>query len=118
MKSAIIINLDYEGHDANTCKRVWTAIDARMQEAGFAKHKRLFTTQLDRDSASMKAKIIVDQVENDLADEGIIVFDIISEFYCFAYQQLNDLLDPNSNPPQLDFVDTTAFKAVVVNRQT
>lgn len=111
MKSAIIINLDYERHDSTICQRVWAEIDAGMQQAGFAKHKRLFITSLDRDSASRKARPIIDAIENDLAADGIMVFDIISEFYCFAYQQMNDLLDPSHYTPEVSFLDTGSFKA-------
>lgn len=118
MQSAIIINLDYESHDSSICKQVWAEIDTHMQDAGFAKHKRLFITNLDRDSASKKAKTIIDAVEDDLEKSGILVFDIISEFYCFSYQQMNDLLDPSHHTPEVSFMDTGSFPAFVVNSKS
>lgn len=111
MKSAVIINLDYERHDAASCRRVWNEIDCRMQEAGFSKHKRLFISSLDRESAGREAKAIVAGIENDLATEGIVVFDIIGEFYCFEYEQMNDLLDPSHHTPEVSFLDTGTFRA-------
>ena len=111
MNSAIIINLDYEMHGTVVCSRVWEEIDRRMQQAGFSKHKRLFVTAMDWATASKQAKAVVAGVETDLAGEGIIVFDVIREFYCFEFKQLNDLLDPLNNPPEVSFVDTGTFRA-------
>lgn len=116
MKSAVIINLDYERHGHTECRRIWEEIDQRMQQAGFSRHKRLFVSTQDWATACRQAKAVVARVENDLAAEGIIIFDSISEFYCFDYQQMNDLLDPANHPPEVSFIDTGTFHAFVNDR--
>ncbi|HRE18693.1 MAG TPA: hypothetical protein PLW86_16760 [Rhodocyclaceae bacterium] len=111
MKSAIIINLDYENHSIATCSRIWEEIERSMQQAGFSKHKRLFVTAMDWNTASKQAKSVMAAVENNLSSEGILVFDVIKELYCFEYQQMNDLLDPVNHTPEVSFVDTGTFRA-------
>lgn len=111
MKSAVIINLDYERHSVDTCRRIWEEIEAGMTEAGFSRHFRLFLADMDRDSATAEAKNVVSMAENRLADEGILAFDVIREFYCFEYEQANDLLAPANEIPEVSFVDSDAFQA-------
>ena len=111
MKSAVIINLDYERHGADTCRRIWEEIDRRMQEAGFFRHYRIYLSDKEREECCRKAKAIVAEVENQLANEGILVFDVIREFYWFEYQQINDLLAPANQLPEVSFVDTGTFEA-------
>lgn len=116
MKTAIIINLDYENHAPATCSRIWEELERRMTQAGFSKHKRLFVTAMDWNTASKQAKSVVSGVENDLAAENIVVFDVVKEFYCFEYQQMNDLLDPVNHSPEVSFVDTGTFRAFLGNK--
>lgn len=111
MRSAVIINLDYERHGAETCRRIWDEIDSRMQEAGFTRHFRIYLADMNRESCCRKAKAVVAEVESTLANEGIPVFDVIREFYWFEYQQLNDLLAPANELPEVSFVDTGMFEA-------
>lgn len=111
MKTAVIINLDYENHANDICSRIWTEVEQRMAQAGFSKHKRLFVTAMDWETASKQAKSVINTVENTLSAEGILVFDVIKEFYCFEYQQMNDLLDPVNQTPEVSFVDTGTFRA-------
>ena len=37
MKSAVIINLDYEHHSVQVCRAVWDEIVLRMESAGFSR---------------------------------------------------------------------------------
>lgn len=111
MKSAILINLDYERHSVQTCRQVWDGIAAGMQQAGFSRHFRLFLADMDREAACAAAKDVVTQVEDALADEGIIVFDVIREFYWFEYREINDLLAPANQLSEVSFIDSNAFHA-------
>lgn len=111
MKSAVIINLDYERHSVQTCRRIWDEIAHGMEAAGFSRHYRLFMAEMDRETACGKAKRVVEDAENTLALEGIVVFDVIREFYWFEYQQINDLLALANEIPEVSFDDTGAFRA-------
>ncbi len=114
MKSAVIINLDYERHDAAICRRIWKEIESDMAEAGFVRHFRMFLADMDREHCCRKAREVVAAVENRLANEGILAFDAIREFYWFEYRQANDLLAPANDLPEVSFVDTDAFEAFLV----
>ena len=52
MKSAVIINLDYEHHSVQTCRRVWDEIVLGMEDAGFSRHYRLFLADMDGETAT------------------------------------------------------------------
>ena len=65
-----------------------------MESAGFSRHYRIFLADMDGETATAKAKQVVAEVEDVLAPEGILVFDVIREFYWFEYRQINDLLAP------------------------
>lgn len=118
MKSAIIINLDYEGHRPDSCQRFWEEVERRMEKAGFQKHRRIFVTTLDWETACRQAKAVVASIENDLAGDDIAIFDIIREFYCFEYEQMNDLLSPLNNQPEVSFLDTGTFRAYVADHSS
>ncbi|MCK6404617.1 MAG: hypothetical protein L6Q60_01235 [Rhodocyclaceae bacterium] len=107
MNSAVIINLDYERHSVQICRRVWDEIAQGMTEAGFSRHHRLFLAEMDRETACTRAKGVVNRVEELLAAEGIIVFDVIREFYWFEYEQINDLLAPANQMPEISYLDDT-----------
>lgn len=111
MKSAVIINLDYERHSALVCRRVWDEVVQGMEAAGFSRHFRLFLADMDRETACSRAKKVVSEIEDRLAPEGVIVFDLIREFYWFEYQQINDLLAPSHDMPEVSYIDTGAFRA-------
>ena len=111
MQSAVIINLDYPRHSAEICRRIWEEIVQRMEAAGFSRHLRLFLADLDQETASKRAKRVVADTEDALAVEGILVFDVIREFYCFEYQQINDLLALANEIPEVSFLDTEHFPA-------
>ena len=112
MQSAIIINLDYERHTVQTCHRVWEEISLGMRTAGFDRHLRLFLAEMDRKAACARAKRVVSEVEDKLTPEGIIVFDVIREFYWFEYQAaVNDLLAPSNEMPEVSFLDAGALHA-------
>jgi len=116
MKSAVIINLDYERYSVDVCRRIWEEISRRMDEAGFHRHFRLFLAEMDRETATGLAKSVVAAVETELANDGIVVFDAIREFYWFEYQQINDLLAPENEMPEVDFLDTGTFEAYLLKR--
>lgn len=116
MKSAVIINLDYERHSVASCRRIWEEIARRMEEAGFSRHFRLFLAEMDRETATGRAKAVVADVETELANEGIVVFDAIREFYWFEYQQINDLLSPENEMPEVNYLDTGTFEAYLLKR--
>lgn len=111
MKSAIIINLDYQRHGEQTCRRIWEDIARCMEEAGFSRHYRLFMINQDRETACQKAKAAVATAEEKLAGEGIDAFDAIREFYGFEYQQENDLLALVNEIPEVTFVESDAFRS-------
>jgi hypothetical protein len=113
MKHAIVINLDYENNDRAICCEVWEELEQKMHEAGFSKHKRLFVSSLDWETTCKQAKTVVADIEKELAAKNIIVFDILKEFYCFEFSQMNDLLDPSHHAPDVSFVDTVTFMAFV-----
>lgn len=113
MKSAVTINLDYERHSVETCGRIWEEISANMEAAGFSRHFRLFVADLGRETACKKAKAVVAAAEDKLLAEGIVVFDVVREFYWFEYQQINDLLAPANELPEVSFLDTGTFTAFI-----
>lgn len=113
MKSAVIINLDYERHSVQTCRRIWEEIAQAMEAEGFSRHYRLFLADMNREAACKKAKAVVAAAEDKLLAEGIVVFDVIREFYWFEYQQINDLLAPANELPEVSFLDTGTFTAFV-----
>ena len=115
MKYAIIINIDYENNDQMICRRFWEEFEREMKKAGFVKHKRLFVTTLDWEAACRQAQGVVAEVEKILANEDIVVFDLIKEFYCFEFNRMNDLLDLCHHAPDVSFVDTTTFRFFAVN---
>lgn len=111
MKSAILINLDYERHNAQTCRRVWAAIADSMAGAGFSSHFRLFLADMGREDACAAAKRVIAEVEDALAHDDIFVFDVIREFYWFEYQETNDLLAPANQMAEVSFIDASDFQA-------
>lgn len=111
MPSAIVINLDYEGRPVERCRRVWESVDRHFQAAGFSRHRRVFVSPLDNAQAVQTAKAVLNSVEREMEAEGIAIFDIIAEFYCFAFDRMNDLLDPVHHKPDVSFLDTGAFRA-------
>ena len=117
MNSAILINLDYERYPRDVCTRLWQAIETAMQNAGFAKHKHLFLTQAGRTDAVRSARAAVAFAEAQLTDAGTEVFDAVSEFYCFDYAHLNDLLVPSNEEVVVDYVDALTFFTVLEARQ-
>lgn len=110
MKSAVIINLDYEHHSVQTCRRVWDRIVNGMEHAGFSRHYRIFLADMDGETATAKAKQVVAAVEDALAPEGILVFDVIREFYWFEYRQINDLLAPTNEMPEVSIIQMDDFQ--------
>ena len=118
MKSAVIINLDYERHDAAVCRRIWKEIEADMAEAGFTRHFRMFLADMDRERCCRTAREVVAAVESRLAGEGILAFDAIREFYWFEYGQANDLLAPANDLPEVSFVDAGTFEAFLMRDNT
>lgn len=110
MKSAVIINLDYERHGAQTCRRIWDEISQRMATAGFEPHFRMFLADMDRKTACRLAREVVSTTEDVLAPEGIIVFDVIREFYWFEYEQINDLLAPANDLPEVSIIQMDDFQ--------
>ncbi len=106
MKSAIIINLDYERHSAEICRRVLDEIVRGMETAGFTRHFRLFIADMAREEACAEAKRVVAEAEDFLAGEGIFVFDVVRECYWFEYQESNDLLAPGNEMPEVTFLDS------------
>ena len=110
MKSAVIINLDYEHHSVQVCRAVWDEIVLRMESAGFSRHYRVFLADMDGETATAKAKQVVAEVEDVLAPEGILVFDVIREFYWFEYRQINDLLAPANEIPEVSIIQMDDFQ--------
>jgi hypothetical protein len=113
MQSVVVINLDYQQHSAGTCRRIWEEIKKGMEGAGFSQHLRLFFAELDQETASLRAKRVIADAEDALALEGILVFDVIRELYCFEYQQINDLLALANEIPEVRFLDTESMPALV-----
>ena len=117
MKSAILINLDYERYPPHLCARLWQEIEHRMELAGFAKHKRLFLNTIEREQAVRIAREAVADAEVLLAAEGYNVFDAVREFYWFEYTQLNDLLSPINEEVEVDYVDALTFFSAIEARK-
>lgn len=107
MNSAVIINLDYERHSTEICRRVWEEIAAGMAAAGFTRQRRLFLAAMDRKTAIARATEVVNRVEEMLEHEGIIVFDVIREFHWFEYREIDDLLLPANQLADISVLDDT-----------
>ena len=118
MKHVIVINIDHQNNDRTVCARVWSEIEQRMRKAGFAKHKRLFVSTLGWDATCEQAQAVVAETEKVLADENIVIFNLIKEFYCFEFNRMNDLLDPCHHAPDVSFIDSETFKAFLDDSNT
>lgn len=110
MKTAIIINLDYETQPSVKCRQLWTSIEARMTAAGFVKTSRRFVTPADCATACRLAKEAMDSIEADYRKSGQSTAPLIRDFYCVPCDQITDLLAAPPQAIEVDMMATGAFE--------
>lgn len=94
MAFAIIINLDHENFPESICNELWNAIKARMIANGFHRDGRRFLINETRDSASIKARMVVESLENLLRHQHEHVFDYLKDSYGYDTDCVINFLPP------------------------
>ena len=110
MKTAIIINLDYETQSIVNCRRLWGVIEMHMSKAGFTKNSRRFVTDLDSDSASKQARGVIDTIEAEYRTKGQSALAFIRDFYAVPCDQIINLAPPVTYAIEVDMMSSDAFQ--------
>jgi hypothetical protein len=111
MKTAIIINLDYENQPIVKCRQLWAQLEVRMQGAGFTKESRRFVTDNNPEVAGDLAKAVMDAIENEYVQRGSSIRAFIRDFYSIPYEQITDLLAPSLKAIDVDLLGSGAFES-------
>jgi len=110
MKTAIIINLDYETRPIVKCRELWQVIESRMSKAGFSKISRRFVTAMDADTACKQAIGVMDSIEAEYKANGLSAMAFIRDFYAVPCDQITNLAPPVSHAIEVDMMASGAFQ--------
>lgn len=110
MKTAIIINLDYETQPIVKCRQLWTVIEEQMTKAGFVKNSRRFVAAADSDTACRLARGVIDSIENEYRAKGQSAVACIRDFYAVPYAKIINLMGPMSHAIEVDMMASGAFQ--------
>lgn len=110
MKTAIIINLDYETQPIVKCRELWKAIETRMTKAGFQKYSRRFVTAMDPETACKQARGVIDSIEVEYCGQGLSAIVYIRDFYAVPYDKIINLAAPVSHSIEVDVMASDAFQ--------
>ena len=110
MKTAIIINLDYETQSIVNCRRLWGIIEMRMSEIGFTKNSRRFVTTMDSDTACKQARSVIDSIEAEYRTKGQSALAFIRDFYSVPCDQIINLAPPVAHAIEVDMMASDAFQ--------
>ena len=101
MRYAIVINLDYATHSADSCRELWDIIRERMMASGFRCDGRIFTISPSEQEATRLARKIIDDIESHMAYHDKRIFLYLKEFYGFDMDCTTNLLLPPDDTIQL-----------------
>jgi len=110
MKTAIVINLDYETRPIGKCQQLWALIEARMADAGFSKSSRRFVIDLNPDAAGKQARAVLDAIESEYCAKGQSAAAYIRDFYAMPYDAIINLAGPVSHAIEVDMMASGAFQ--------
>ncbi len=110
MRTAIVINLDYETQALAHCKSLWALIEARMLAAGFSKINRRFVIDTDTDTACKKARGVMDAIEAEYRAKGGNAGACVRDFYAVPHSVIVDLSTPVCHAIEVDMMATGAFQ--------
>jgi hypothetical protein len=110
MKTAIIINLDYETQPIVKCRQLWKTIETRMVEAGFEKNSRRFVSALAPEIACKQARAVIDTIELEYCTKGKSAFAFIRDFYAVPYEKIINLAGPSSDAIEVEMMASGAFQ--------
>ena len=110
MKTAIVINLDYETKPIVKCQQLWAVIETRMSDAGFVKISRRFVISMDADAAGKQARGVIDGIESEYLAKGFSAVAYIRDFYAVPYEAIINLAGPVSHAIEVDMMASGAFQ--------
>lgn len=94
MRYNIIINLDYQNHNAQQLRDLFAEIRQAMQEAGFVLDGRRFTIDVPVVQAHSLARGVIEAVEQRHQARGGSIIPLIKEFFGFEPSNTINLLLP------------------------
>lgn len=102
MYYAIVINLDYDTHSAESCKELWNVIRDHMLASGFRCDGRTFTIEAREEEATNLARKVIDDIESHMDYHNKRIFLYLKEFYGFDMACTTNLLLPPDNAIKLN----------------
>ncbi len=94
MAYAIVINLDYENHPPEICSELWNVIKLGMLQAGFICDGRRFTINIPEHQACMKARGVIDDIEDHLEYHRKHLYRFMKDFYAYDTDATTNWLVP------------------------
>lgn len=94
MRYVVIINLDYQNHEAGELRALYADICTEMQERGFSMHGRQFTIDVPAEEAQHLARYVIDVLDRRYSAKGSSVYGYIKEFFGFEAEHSDNLLLP------------------------
>ncbi len=110
LRTAIVVNLDYESQALTVCKSLWSLIEVRMLAAGFTKINRRFVLDADTDTTCKKARSIMDAIEAEYRARGANASACVRDFYAVPHSVIVDLSTPVCHAIEVDMMSTGAFQ--------
>ncbi|WP_137936648.1 hypothetical protein [Chitinivorax sp. B] len=105
MKTAIVINLDYERFGYELCSQYWNQVTSVMEASGFILNNRMFLTNLSPEEAYNNARWVINQIDELTRHNSISLSQAIREFYGLDYTQVTNLLTPPTSTIAVEFID-------------
>lgn len=106
MNTAIVINLDYQHLPDAAAHKIWAAIESALLEAGFTRNNRLFLSPLEPELASAQVRELMQQLELQLAAQGLSLYGALADFYAVDYLHTENLMVPS--PSSIDVTELPA----------
>ena len=105
--TGIIINLDYEHQPSNLCNMLWDEIQAGMLAKGFKFDGRIFTIDLDQETARHLAQSAIESIEDHLDYHERRMHKYIKDFYGFSYSNITNMLTPPPEQIEVTYLENT-----------
>ena len=103
MKTAIVINLDYQPASHDLCEAIWEEIRETLLANGFLLSGRMFTHSQAPEYALPLARTLIESMEAHLDYHERRYHRYIKEFYGFRCEQITDLLTPCARDIKVNF---------------
>jgi hypothetical protein len=94
MRYDIIINLDYDNGSNEDLAVLFGEIQRAMQDSGFVRDGRRFTTDLPPETAQQAAREAIEGIERRHQAKGGSIIPSIREFFGFEHSTATNLLLP------------------------